>query len=188
MGRKKKKEKPLTIEELSTLKRLEQRANKRISRMTVEMKEAIYPFRKGERFSTAKPANRGEFANRMLEVEKFLSSRLTTKRGWKELKKSAFARTMETLNTTRKYDFTDKEMANILREIGSRNKKQLYRALDIVQAKKYNTEAKGIIFDNEALEKAIAQALKSHMSYDEAIQFKTRAKKRKKKSAEELRK
>lgn len=183
MGKRKKtKYAPPTASELAELRKLEKRANKRISRMTPEMKEAIFEYRKGERFSIKNPASRGEYAARMAEVEKFLSSKITTKTGWKQLKKSALDRSVETLRMRRHYDLTDEEFANIFKEIKKKSALQFYKTLDIVQAKKYNAEAKGDIFDNKALEDAITSALKSHISFKEAIRKKTKARKRKENS------
>ena len=60
--------------------------------------------------------------------------------------------------------------------------------LDIVQAKKYDAEAKGKSFDNEALQQAVNQAVRSHMSAGEAIRYKTRAEGRRERSSRSLRK
>lgn len=121
-------------------------------------------------------------------MERFLAAESTTRRGWEKIKKTAVESAGRTLRKDRKYDLTDQELANIFKEVDKKSQRQLYKILDIVQAKKYDAEAKGKEFTNDALQQAINQAVVSHMSAADAIKRKTNAKKRKQKAAKDLRK
>lgn len=164
--------KPLTREEYNELDRLARVANLRISRMKEGQREAVAYYTGGEKFSRKKPQSRAEYNQRMRELERFLESKQTTIRGWEKIKRTAVENAGRTLRNERKYNLTDTELANIFKEIDKKTQKQFYRVLDIVQAKKYNSAAAGRDFD---LQKAIEQAVKSHMSAGEAIRKKTAA-------------
>ena len=111
----------------------------------------------------------------MRELERFINSEQTTRRGWERIKRTAVENAGKTLRGERKYDLSDDELANIFKEIEKKSQKQFYRILDIVQAKKYRAEANNADFD---LQKAIEQAVKSHMGAGEAIRQKMAARER----------
>ena len=163
-------------------------ANERLRSAKPGQKEALEYFTKGENFSRAKPKSAAEFKQRMQEVERFLGAETSSKVGWENVKRRSVESAGKTLREKLHYDLIDEELANILREVDKKSQKQYYRILDIIQAKKYDAEAKGRVFDDAEMEKAIAQAVRSHMSAGEAIRFKTRAAGRRERAAERLRK
>lgn len=179
---------PVSREEYKALDTLAKRANQRLASMKEGQRQAVEYYTKGEKFSRAVPASRAEYNQRMRDVERFLSAKQTTRRGWEQIKKTAVESAGQTLRSDRKYNLTDQELANIFKEVDKKSQRQLYKILDIVQAKKYDAEAKGEDFSDDALQKAINQAVASHMSAADAIKRKTNAKKQKERAAKELRK
>lgn len=179
---------PITKEQYQALDTLAKRANQRLASMKEGQKQAVEYYTKGEKFSRAVPKSKAEYQQRMRDVERFLSAKQTTRRGWEQIKKTAVESAGQTLRSDRKYDLTDQELANIFKEVEKKSQKQFYKILDIVQAKKYDAEAKGEEFDNDALQQAINQATSSHMSAADAIKRKTKAKNRKKKASKDVRK
>lgn len=178
----------ISREEYKELDTLAKRANQRLASMKEGQREAVSYYTKGEKFSRALPQSRAEYQQRMRDVERFLSAKQTTRRGWEEIKRTAVQNAGDTLRRDRKYDLTDKELANIFKELDKKSQKQFYKVLDIVQAKKYDAQAKGVAFDNAALQRAVDQAVASHISAADAIKRKTNARKRKEKKAKDLRK
>ena len=178
---------PVTAQQMAELEKLAKRANQRIASMKAGQREAVEYYTKGEKFSRKIAKSEAEYQQRMRELERFLSSKQTTRTGWEEIKRTAVENAGDTLRDKRHYDLTDQELANIFKEVDKKSQKQFYKVLDIIQAKKYDAEAKGNVFDNDALQKAINQAVKSHMSAGEAIRFKTRAEGRKERSSGSLR-
>ena len=174
-------------EKVSALEALTKRANQRIASMKEGQRQAVEYYTGGKKFSRKIPKTEAEFEQRMRDVERFLSARQTTRTGWEEIKRTAVEHAGDTLRDKRHYDLSDQELANIFKEVDKKSQKQLYKVLDIVQAKKYDASAKGETFDNEKLQKAIDQAVRSHMSAGEAIRFKTRAEGRAAKSSKAFR-
>lgn len=164
------------------------KANQRLRSMKPGQKEAVEYYTHGKTFSEAKPKTVGEYQTRLREVERFLAAEQTKRSGWEAIKKRAVESAGETLRDKRHYNLTDKELANIFREIDKKSQKQFYKILDIIQAKKHNTKAKGQKWNEDALQQAINQAVKSHMSAGEAIRFKTRAEGRLERASDKVRK
>lgn len=178
---------PVTAQQMAELEKLAKRANQRLASMKEGQREAVGRYVSGK-FSRKIAKSMAEYEQRMREIERFLSSKQTTRSGWEEIKRTAVESAGQTLRDKRHYELTDQELANIFKEIDKKSQKQFYKVLDIVQAKKYDAEAKGKSFDNEALQQAVNQAVKSHMSAGEAIRYKTRAEGRKERSSGSLRK
>lgn len=179
---------PITQAEYDELDLKAKRANQRLASMKEGQRQAVEYWTGGKKFSRAVPKSRAEYNQRLRDVERFLKAESTKRRGWEKIKKTAVESAGRTLRTDRKYNLTDQELANIFKEIDKKSQRQLYKILDIVQAKKYDAEAKGEDFSNDALQKAINQAVASHMSAADAIKRKTNAKKRKERAAKDLRK
>lgn len=171
-------ESPITREEYNELDRLAKRANQRLASMKEGQRQSVEYWTKGEKFSRAYPKTQKEYEERMKAVERFLNAQQTTRTGWEEIKRTAVEHAGETLRNERKYDLTDEELVNIFKEIDKKSQKQFYRILDIVQAKKYRAQAAGTGFDKEELQKAINQAVRSHIGAGEAIKQKTAARNR----------
>lgn len=174
---------PISRDEYNELDKLAKKANQRLTSMKEGQRQAVEYYTKGKKFSRAVPKSRAEYNQRMRDVERFLSAEQTTRRGWERIKKKAVKSAGKTLRSERKYKLTDDELANIFKEVDKKSQRQLYKILDIVQAKKYDADAKGRTFNNDALQKAINQAVKSHKSAKEALERRNNAKKRKEKSA-----
>ena len=166
---------PISREEYSELDKLAKKANQRLASMKEGQREAVEYYTGGAKFSRKIPSSRAEYNQRMRDLERFLAAEQTTRRGWERIKKTAVEHAGETLRGERKYDLTDEELANIFKEIDKKSQKQFYRILDIIQAKKYRAEAADIDFD---LQKAIDQAVRSHIGAGEAIRQKTAARER----------
>lgn len=166
---------PISAEQWRELDTLTKRANQRLASATEGQRAALERFVPDGKFSREKPTSVAEYNQRMRDVERFLSSKQTTRRGWTEIKRNAVQAAGETLRDRRKYDLTDNELANIFKEIEKKSTKNFYKVLDLIQAKKYDADAKGNDFD---LQQAINQAVRSHMSAGEAIARKERARER----------
>ena len=165
---------PISAEQWRELDTLAKRANQRLASMGEGQRAAVSHYQE-EKFSRAKPTSIAEYNRRMRDVERFLASEQTTRSGWKAIKKRAVEAAGETLRDRRKYDLTDDELANIFKEIEKKSAKNFYKVLDLIQAKKYDADAKDADFD---LQQAINQAVRSHMSAGEAIARKERARER----------
>ena len=179
---------PVTAQQMAELELKAKRANQRIASMIAGQREAVGRYIPEGGFSRKIPRTIQEYETRLRAVEDFLKGEQTKISGWKRIKKTAVENAGKTLRDKRRYELTDEELANIFREIDKKSQKQFYKVLDIIQAKKYDAEAKGKSFDNEALQQAVNQAVRSHMSAGEAIRFKTRAEGRRERSSEKLRK
>ena len=166
---------PITREQFNELDKLAKKANQRLASMKEGQREAVSYYTGGEKFSRRIPRTKAEYNQRMRELERFINSEQTTRRGWERIKRTAVENAGKTLRGERKYDLSDDELANIFKEIEKKSQKQFYRILDIVQAKKYRAEANNADFD---LQKAIEQAVKSHIGAGEAIRQKMAARER----------
>lgn len=168
---------PITSEQWADLDKKAKVANQRLASMKAGQREAVSYYRT-EKFSRARPTSVNEYERRLKEVEDFLGSKQTTRRGWDEIKKTAVRNANKTLTKRRKYDLTDEELSNIFREVETKNKKELYRILDIVQAKKSEKIMEGSKFTKDELQEAINTAFIEHITAGEAIREKTAARKR----------
>lgn len=166
---------PITREQYNELDRMAKQANQRLASMKEGQREAVSYYTGGKKFSRRIPRTKAEYNQRMRELERFINSEQTTRRGWERIKRTAVENAGKTLRGERKYNLSDDELANIFKEIEKKSQKQFYRILDIVQAKKYRAEANNADFD---LQKAIEQAVKSHMGAGEAIRQKMAARER----------
>lgn len=166
---------PISAEQWRELDTLTKRANQRLASATEGQRAALERFVSDGRFSRAEPKSVAEYNQRMRDVERFLASKQTTRRGWKEIKRNAVQAAGATLRDRRKYDLTDDELANIFKEVEKKSAKNFYKVLDLIQAKKYDADAKDADFD---LQQAINQAVRSHISAGEAIARKERARER----------
>lgn len=163
---------PITEEQWRELDTLAKRANQRLASSTPGQRRALEHY-VTDKFSRKKPKSVAEYQQRMRDLERFLRSKQTTRSGWNEIKRNAVESAGDTLRNNRKYDLTDDELANIFKEVEKKSAKNFYKVLDLIQAKKYDAEAKGNDFK---LQEAINSAVRSHMSAGEAIRRKERAK------------
>ncbi len=163
---------PITREQFNELDKLAKKANQRLASMKEGQREAVSYYTHGEKFSRRIPRSKAEYNQRMRALERFINSEQTTRGGWERIKRTAVENAGKTLRGERKYNLTDEELANIFKELDKKSQKQFYRVLDIVQAKKYRAQAADADFD---LQKAIEQAVRSHVGAGEAIRQKMAA-------------
>lgn len=174
----KRKDLPVPKEEWDAYIKKAKAANQRLASMMKGQKKAVEYYTHGEKFSRAIPETQQEFRRMNEKVERFLRSKQTTRTGWKEIKKKAVEHANKTLAKDRHYDFTDDELANILEEIETKEKKVFYQMLDMVQAKKEDTLMEGSKFTEKRLQDAINEAVEEHLTAGEAVRKKTAARKR----------
>lgn len=173
----------ITPDQQAELKKLARRANQRLYSASEGQRNFAQSYMRRnygfEKFSTRKAQSEGEFIKRMQQLQGFLGSESTKKRGWMEQTQKAVSGAAETLRR-RGYTFTEDELSNILTEIKSKDKDDFYRYLDLLQAQKYTEE------DEFDLEDAIEDAFESKLSDAEAIKKKLSAKYKGKKSKKAL--
>lgn len=92
-------------------------------------------------FKQGKAASEAEYRARMRELEKFMSARSSTIKGWREIKAANVSAAGETLREKQNYNITDDELAIILEEIDEGHKsKEFYSALANVEISKANAD------------------------------------------------
>lgn len=151
----------ITKEQQATIRTLVRRANRRIER-TMEgitskgQKAALEYYVKkaigANKWSAAtKGMTKAGASAYIRQLESFLASQSTTKtgweidiktgkgrhtgKGWRYMKSESVSKANETL-TEQGYDLTDEELAEILVQIDTADRKEFYRAVNLVQAAK----------------------------------------------------
>lgn len=161
-------EKRITEQQARAIKKLAERANKRLQRATEGQRAALeYYVKKATgqtRFSKAVTnVSYQQAAAELKALEKFLAAPSTTKTGWRRLKQKQVQAATKTLNNEG-YDLTDAEFAEIVEQVDSSNKKEFYFAINKVQAAKQQA---GDLWDGSS--DAIADAIAQKMSYQQAF-------------------
>lgn len=133
----------ITKGQIKEIRLLTRRANRRLERAGYGQWSALVYYAErmtgSQKFSAATKGLSYEEAQKKIEdLSKFLESKISTISGWKEVKAQAVSKTRETL-TDMGYDLTDEELAEILIQIGDADRREFYRAINLVQAAK--TEA-----------------------------------------------
>ena len=117
-----------------------------------------------QKFSAAtKGLSYSQAAQKIKNLETFLGSKISTITGWKEVKADSVRKTAQTLGSMG-YDLTDQELADILIQIGDADRREFYRAVNLVQAAK--TEAGE---DWAATPRQISDAIMEQISAFEAL-------------------
>lgn len=159
----------ITQQQIKAIRTLVRRANRRIERAGAGQTSAMeYYVQKATGASKWSAATKGlsfeEAALKLKQLETFLSGRSTTIRGWREIKAQNVSKANETL-TGMGYDFDDEELAEILMQIDTADKKEFYRAINLVQAAK---EDAGDTW--QGTRRQIREALEEKATYQQALE------------------
>lgn len=173
----------ITKEQQATIRRLVRRANRRIER-TMEgvkskgQKAALEYFVKKatgkKKWSAATKGMSYEQAKLLIiKLNQFLEGSISTKKGWRAIKTANVSKANKTL-IEMGYTLTDEELAEILMQIDTADKKEFYRAVNYVEATKRQEGDKWA-----GSRKEIKKALQEKASYQEALErvFRNREKK-----------
>lgn len=158
----------ITDKQRADIRRMTKAANERLRSATAGQRSYLeYQVNKatgGTKFSGATKGMSYIDAKHQLEkLDRFLNARSSTRRGWKAIKRQQ----VEAANRRWKswgYDLTDYELAQILEQVDTKDKKAYYTAVDKVQAAKYA----GGGYELDA--KAIAAAIDEQITEQQAAQ------------------
>ena len=130
----------VTKQQMQAIRTLTRRANRRLERAGAGQRAALEYYVErttgAKKFSAAAAGLTFEqAAAKLKDLERFLGARSTTIRGWREIKRENVRKANETLGGMG-YDLTDQELAEILEQIDSGDKREFYRAVNLVQAAK----------------------------------------------------
>ena len=111
------------------------------------------------------------------KLQKFLAGKTTTITGWKEIKKAAVAKTVKTFSGMG-YHLTDQEMAELLIQMKEKKMEDIYKAVNLVEAKKGRKLKAGLKkkgkdpadIETQLTAKEIATALNYKISDQRALQ------------------
>ena len=157
-----------------TIKTLTRRANRRLERASQGQRKALEYYireRTGEskKFSASYAGMTKEQQQAKIDIlERFLAGKSTTKEGWKQIKASNAAKANRALGLEG-YELTDEELAEILEQVDSDNYDEKYRAINLVQAAKYEAELAGKEWFGS--EEAVEKAIMAKFDADAALQF-----------------
>lgn len=159
----------ITQQQKAAIRTLVRRANRRIERAGAGQTKALEYYVKqatgGTKWSAAtKGLTQEQAALKLKQLESFLSGKSTTITGWREIKSKNVSSANETL-TSMGYDLEDEELAEILMQIDAADKKEFYRAINLVQAAK---ESAGEAWQGS--KKQIQKALEEKATYQQALQ------------------
>lgn len=159
----------ITQQQKQAIRTLTRRANRRIERAGAGQIAALEYYVKkatgAEKWSSAtKGLTYEEAALKLKQLETFLEGRSTTIRGWNEIKQQNVSKANETLSEMG-YDFDDEELAEILMQIDTADKKEFYRAINLVQAAKEDAGE-----DWRGTKKQIREALADKATYQQALE------------------
>lgn len=169
----------ITQEQKNKIRELTRRANRRIERATGGQKSYLeHQVRKATgstKFSAATKGLSYEQAQAKLEkLDKFLTAKTTKISDWKKLQKQSVSRANETLKGEG-YNLTDEELADILEQIDSEDKREFYRAVNLVEAAKYEAGD-----DWEGTVDQIAEVIEQKVNAQEALEKALQARKERK--------
>lgn len=156
----------MTPLQAAEIRKLTRRANRRIERakggQETYLKGIVKRATGAEKFSAAtKGLTYEQAAAKLKQLDKFLGTRSTTRKGWKEIKRKSVKKANNTLNLYG-YDLTDEELAEILKQIGGASREEFYRAVNLVSAAKGKE-------DWEGTADQIADAINQKLDYQEAL-------------------
>lgn len=167
----------MTSAQKKAIRTLTRRANRRIER-TVEkgyegqqaaLEYYVQQLTGDKKFSSATAGlSYEQAALKIKQLEKFLAARPTMIKEWKKIKKQAVSKANETLRL-QGYDLTDKELAEILEQIDAKDKKDFYRAVNLVQAAK-EEQASTWEGASDQIAKAIAEKATYQQAQEMALQ------------------
>lgn len=159
----------ITPQQAAEIRKLVRRANRRIERATggheSYLKHMVQRTIGRDKFSAAtKGLTYEEAAKKLKELDRFLGAKTSTITGWKEEKAENVRKGAETLGR-QGYDLTDQEFAEILKQVDSKNKQELYSAINKVQAAKAEAGEEW-----SGSSKQIAEAIAEKISFQQALE------------------
>lgn len=130
----------ITKEQKQQIRLMTRRANRRIERATEGQRSALeYYINKAtgaDKFSAATKGLTAEQAEAKIKIlDRFLHSDSSYRTGWDRIKAENVKKANETLKT-QGYDLTDEELAEVLEQVDTSSKKDFYKAINLVEAKK----------------------------------------------------
>jgi hypothetical protein len=161
--------KEVTPEQIAKIKTLTRRANRRLERASEGQRNALEYYVKAMTGSTKFSASYAGLtyaqANAKLKsLQKFLDAKSSKISGWKAIKAANVSKANATLQQ-QGYDLTDKELAEILQQVDTADRKDFYRAVNLVQAAKVESAGAWSGSSSE-----IADAIKSKATAQEALE------------------
>ena len=159
----------ITREQIKEIRTLTRRANRRIERATPGQRSALnYYVNKAtgaDKFSAStKGLTQEQAAAKLRDLETFLNSPSSTRKGWDRIKQENVKKANETLSEEG-YNLTDEELAEILEQIDTKNKKDYYKAINLVEAAKQEAGAGW-----EGSSEDIAAAIAEKVTYQKALE------------------
>ena len=159
----------ITQEQKNMIRELTRRANRRIERATggqrSYLEHQVMKATGAAKFSAATKGLTYEQAQAKLEkLDKFLTAKTTKISDWKKLQRQSVSKANETLKGEG-YNLTDAELADILEQIDSEDKREFYRAVNLVEAAKYEAGD-----DWEGTTDDIAEAIRQKVDAQEALE------------------
>lgn len=158
----------MTKDQQKEIRTLTRRANRRLERASEGQRSALEYYVKAmtgaDKFSAAyKGLSYAEAQAKIRNLQKFLNAKSSTIKGWKEIKAANVSKANATLQQ-QGYDLTDKELAEILQQVDTADRKDFYRAVNLVQAKKIEDD------DWEGSSADIAAAIASKATAQQALE------------------
>lgn len=158
----------ITAQQAAEIRKLTRRANRRIERAVGGQKtylESIMQRATGgsPKFSAATKGLTYEQAAAKLEkLDRFLGTMSSTRKGWDWIKQEIVHKSNQTLKQ-QGYDLTDEELAEILIQVDSENKREFYKAINLVTARKVQIDKEELNPDE------IAEAIAEKVSFQQAL-------------------
>lgn len=157
-----------------TIKTLTRRANRRLERASEGQRSALeYYIRErtgsANKFSASYAGLTKQQQQSKIDIlEQFLSSKSTTKEGWKNIKASNVSKAAKSLGKEG-YTLSDAELAEILKQVYTDNYDEKYRAINLVQAAKYEAELSGREWYGS--EEAVKNAIMQKINAEDALKY-----------------
>lgn len=163
----------ITKEQKQQIRTLTRRANRRIERATEGQRAALeYYVNKAtgaDKFSaTTKGLSAEQAAAKIRDIERFLAGESSTRKGWDKIKEENVRKANETLRS-QGYDLSNEELAEILEQVDTSSKKDFYKAINLVEAKKIE-EGEGWEGSPDEITAAIAEKFTYQQALTKALQ------------------
>ena len=161
----------ITEKQRADIRKMTKTANERLRSATAGQKRYLeYQVNKATGASKFSGATKGmsyiEAKHQLEKLQRFLDAKTSTRTGWKDLKR----RQVKAANERWKswgYDLTDYELAAILEQVDTKDKKAYYMAVDKVQAAKF--AGGGYELDASAIAAAIDEKISEQKAAQELI-------------------
>lgn len=154
----------ITDKQRADIRKMTKTANERLRSATAGQRNYLeYQVNKATGKSKFSAATKGmsyvQAKHQLEKLQRFLDAKTSTRTGWKAIKRQQ----VKAANKRWKswgYDLTDEELAMILEQVDTKDKKAYYTAVDKVQAAKY--KAGGFDLNEEQITAAIDEQISEH--------------------------